>query len=129
MAIPPGRWDGAAFPLPGGGEARVAVDLPPGAAIAADGTLLLSALVPFDLLCLGGELPPGLLAVPLGKRVAIPPGTPAGHALEVPGAGLPVGGGFRGDARVRVLPEVPAHPDEEEKAWLREWSRLRSRRR
>lgn len=68
--------------------------------------------------------PPGRPASP--ETLSIPPGTQSGAVFRLRGKGIPhLGGGGRGDHRVRVVVDVPRDLGEEERALLRRFAELR----
>ncbi|HEX7597414.1 MAG TPA: molecular chaperone DnaJ [Polyangia bacterium] len=79
--------------------------------------LVVEVPVRMEAAALGTELDVPLLDERV--RMKIPPGTQSGSIFRIRGKGLPVAGGVRGDAHVRVLVEVPKADSEEAQAALR----------
>ncbi len=66
--------------------------------------------VPASMLVLGGTVEVPTLSGP--RRVKVAAGTQAGATLRLHGLGAPGIGGRRGDLYARLMPVLPAHPDE-----------------
>ena len=121
--IPPGLRPGQKLRLAGqgrqgaGGQKGVLlleVRLRPEPGIEVQGDdLFMDVPVPAPLAVVGGRLE---VALPDGPvTIRIPPGTQQGKLLRVRGRGLPKKGGGRGNAKIRVRLEVPAHPSPRER--------------
>lgn len=80
--------------------------------------------VPFWVAALGGTIE--VLTLKGRTRLTIPPGTPAGRVLRLPGAGIEDRSGTRGDHLAEVMITVPADLTVEERELLQQFEQLRA---
>ncbi len=127
VAIPPGTEDGAIRRLPGQGEPgrrggtpgdlAVVVQVKPHPIFKREGQVIACEVpVSFAQAALGAAIEVPTLDGKVEMRV--PPGTQSGTVFRLRGKGLPLAGGGRGDAHVKVAVETPTNLTPEQRDLL-----------
>ena len=88
--------------------------------------ILCEVPISFPQACLGAEIT--VPTVDGEAKLEVPPGTPSGRVIDLPGQGAPRPGGRRGrgDQRVQVIVQVPRRLSQEEEKLIRDLAGLQN---